>query len=165
MDERNAIQMIIRKAAANDIEGIMKLLFQINKIHADNRPDLFIANGVKYQEHDLLEIFKDPDRPVFVAVDEHGFVMGYVFGIFEITKESSCQHPVKTFYIDDLCVDVSYRGQHIGTALYKYTLDIARQMGCYRVTLHVWNFNQDAFEFYEKLGMTPLVTTMEQVVN
>ena len=44
-------------------------------------------------------------------------------------------------------------------------LDAARERGCDRVTLHAWNFNREAFGFYEKLGMTPLVTTMEQWVR
>lgn len=35
--------LIIRKANKNDINGIVKLLFEVQKVHSDVRPDLFIA--------------------------------------------------------------------------------------------------------------------------
>lgn len=32
---------MIREARANDLEGINHLLYQVNNVHADGRPDLF----------------------------------------------------------------------------------------------------------------------------
>ncbi len=45
---------------------------------------------------------------------------------------------IKTLYIDDLCVDSNARGRHIGTTLFDYVMDFAKQTGCYTVTLNVW---------------------------
>ena len=154
--------MVIRKAELRDIDGIKKLLFQVNNVHAEYRPDLFFVNGIKYRDEELARILEDPERPVYVASDETGAVLGYVFCIFEVTEETTSLHRVKTLYIDDLCVDAAYRGQQIGTVLYRFAVKLAGESGCSRVTLHAWNFNQAAFAFYEKLGMKPLVTTMEQ---
>lgn len=36
--------LIIRKANKNDINGIVKLLFEVQKVDSDVRPDLFIAS-------------------------------------------------------------------------------------------------------------------------
>ena len=104
----------------------------------------------------------DNSRPVCVAEDGNGTVLGYVFCILEETEETTSLRHVKTLYIDDLCVDSEARGRHIGTMLYEHALHMASALGCGRVTLHAWNFNREAYGFYEKLGMTPLVTTMEQ---
>ena len=82
--------------------------------------------------------------------------------ILEEGRETTSLHAVRTLYLDDLCVDESVRGRHIGRMLYERVLLAARELGCSRVTLHAWNFNESAFGFYEKLGMTPLYTTMEQ---
>ena len=154
--------MTIRRALPADLEGLKSLLHQVCQIHADGRPDLFKSGGIKYTDQELLSILPDDNRPIFVCVDDQNTVLGYAFCILEETPETTSLHPVRTLYLDDLCVDEQARGRHIGSLLYDRVLQAARDMGCNRVTLHAWNFNQDAFGFYQKLGMTPLYTTMEQ---
>ena len=153
--------MIIRRAEPGDLEGLKRLLYQVCQIHADGRPDLFRAGGIKYTDQELLDILPDDSRPVFVCA-ENDQVLGYAFCILEDTPGTTSLQPVRTLYLDDLCVEASARGRHIGTRLYERVLLAARELGCSRVTLHAWNFNEKAFGFYEKLGMTPLYTTMEQ---
>lgn len=153
--------MIIRRAEPGDLEGLKRLLYQVCQIHADGRPDLFRAGGIKYTDQELLDILPDDSRPVFVCA-KNDQVLGYAFCILEDTPGTTSLQPVRTLYLDDLCVEASARGRHIGTRLYERVLLAARELGCSRVTLHAWNFNEKAFGFYEKLGMTPLYTTMEQ---
>ncbi|MBQ6383462.1 MAG: GNAT family N-acetyltransferase [Clostridia bacterium] len=153
--------MIIRRAESGDLEGLKRLLYQVCQIHADGRPDLFRAGGIKYTDQELLDILPDDSRPVFVCA-ENDQVLGYAFCILEDTPGTTSLQPVRTLYLDDLCVEASARGRHIGTRLYERVLLAARELGCSRVTLHAWNFNEKAFGFYEKLGMTPLYTAMEQ---
>ena len=151
----------IRRAEEKDLAGIRKLLYQVNQLHADGRPDLFKSGGIKYTDDELRHILADDARPVYVFAPENQ-VLGYVFCVFEETRETPSLRPVRTLYIDDLCVDESARGQHVGQRLYGRAVQLARDSGCARITLHAWNFNQKAFGFYEKLGMKPLYTTMEQ---
>ena len=153
--------MIIRRAESGDLEGLKRLLYQVCQIHADGRPDLFRAGGIKYTDQELLDILPDDSRPVFVCA-ENDQVLGYAFCILEDTPGTTSLQPDRTLYLDDLCVEASARGRHIGTRLYERVLLAARELGCSRVTLHAWNFNEKAFGFYEKLGMTPLYTAMEQ---
>ena len=155
------MEAIIRPAVPGDLPGLKKLLYQVCQLHADGRPDLFKAGGIKYTDDELKQILRDPQRPVRVCVRED-LLLGYVFCALEETMETTSLHARRTLYIDDLCVDAAARGQGVGTRLYDEALRLAREAGCDRVTLHAWNFNQAAFHFYEKLGMTPLVTTMEQ---
>ena len=69
-----------------------------------------------------------------------------------------------TLYIDDLCVDETKRGLHVGKKLYEYLLDYARKSGCYDVTLNVWEGNDSARGFYEKMGMFVKETQMEIIL-
>lgn len=154
-------EITVRAAKDSDLSGIRNLLFQVNQIHADGRPDLFKSGGIKYTDEELLSIFQDPRRPVLVALDREQ-VLGYAFCIFEETAETTSLRPVRTLYLDDLCINESRRGEGLGRRLYDEVIRLAEAAGCDRITLHAWNFNQKAFRFYEKLGMTPLVTTMEQ---
>ena len=151
----------IRRAEERDLPGIRQLLFQVNQLHADGPPDRVNSGAIKSTDDELRLILADDSRPVWVYAPE-GEVLGYVFCVFEETRETPSLRPVRTLYIDDLCVDEAARGQHIGRLLYDRAVQAAREGGCSRVTLHAWNFNEKAFGFYEKLGMTPLYTTMEQ---
>ena len=152
----------VRRAEDRDLEAIRSLLRQVCQVHADGRPDLFKAGGIKYTDGELREILRDDSRPVYVAADGAGRVLGYVFCVLEETPETTALRPVKTLYIDDLCVDSAARGRRIGRTLYEFALAKAAESGCSRVTLHAWHLNGNAFAFYEKLGMKPLYTTLEQ---
>ena len=148
---------MIREARANDLEGINHLLYQVNNVHADGRPDLFQHGSKKYNDEELLKIINDSSRPIFVFEDDNHHILGYVFCIVQHLYENK-----KTLYIDDLCVDENCRGHHIGKQLYEYVIAYAKKHGFYHVTLNVWCLNESAMKFYESCGMTPLKIMMEQ---
>jgi ribosomal protein S18 acetylase RimI-like enzyme len=71
---------------------------------------------------------------------------------------------IKTLYIDDICVDETARGKHIGKALYEYVRDYAKSIGCNNITLNVWEGNDRAMGFYRQMGYTPRKTVMEKLL-
>lgn len=154
----------IRHAEAGDIDGIMKLLHQVNDVHADGRPDLFVHGNTKYDIERLRQIMADSKTPVFVGIDAEGHLAGYCFCIIEDHSESGHMAPVKTLYIDDLCVDEAYRGKHVGRTIYEAVTDYAKANGFYNVTLNVWCCNPNAIRFYESLGMKPMKIGMETIL-
>lgn len=156
--------MTIRRAEKSDMEGIIKLLCQVLTIHHEGRPDLFKGNVRKYTDEELEASLLDDQRPVFVAADEENRVLGYAFCKLMQQLDDNILTDIKTLYIDDLCVDESSRGQHIGRTLYEYVLDFARGQGCYNVTLNVWECNKAAKLFYEKCGLVPQKTGMEKIL-
>ena len=156
--------MYIRRAKASDADGINRLLYQVLEVHHRGRPDLFKSNVKKYTDDELLRIIEDDLRPIFCAVDEDENVLGYAFCVFQQNKNSNILTDILTLYIDDLCVDESVRGQHIGKSLYEYVLDFAGESGCYNVTLNVWTCNESARTFYEKMGLRPQKIGMETIL-
>lgn len=156
--------MIIR-AEVRHMNGINKLLNQVLMVHHNGRPDLFKANVKKYTDEELKEILKDDSRPIFVAEGEKGEVMGYAFCVFQQHIGNNILTDIKTLYIDDLCVDETLRGKHIGKGLYEYVLDYAKKEGCYNVTLNVWTCNESAMRFYEKCGLKPQKIGMEVIIE
>lgn len=155
---------MIRNATKSDISGIISLLYQVHKVHADGRPDIFIPGGIKYTEENVESILKNENTPVFVFANEENNVLGYAFCEIKETKGDTSLQDRKSLYIDDLCVDEKGRGQHIGTALYDYVVGFAKSTGCNSITLNVWEFNKSAKIFYEKRGLKPLKTVMEQIL-
>lgn len=157
-------RMIIRRAKNTDMPGINKLLEQVLMVHHNGRPDLFKSGAKKYTDEELAEIIVDDSKPIFVAVDEAGTVLGYAFCIFQQHINNNILTDVKTLYIDDLCVDEELRGQHIGKQLYEYVLAFAKEQNCYNVTLNVWACNESAMRFYEKCGLVPQKVGMEKIL-
>lgn len=127
--------MNIRRANEKDIPRLIELLGQVLQIHADIRPDIFIAGTTKYTNEELLEMIKDDTNPIYVAADEN-----------------------------DLCVDALTRGQHIGEALFEHVKSEAKRLGCYEVTLNVWAGNTSAEKFYEKMGLKTKERQMEYIL-
>lgn len=156
---------MIRRAEEKDMDGIDRLLCQVLTVHHNGRPDLFKGGVKKYTDEELKGILADEGRPVFVAVDRDGQVLGYVFCILRQYPDDNILTDIRTLYIDDLCVDEAHRGRNIGRQLYEYVLDFAKEQGCYNVTLNVWECNPGAKRFYEKCGLTPQKVGMEKILR
>lgn len=156
--------MNIRKAEEKDMSKIMDLLNQVLTVHHEGRPDLFKGNCTKYTAEELRDLIHNPETPILVATDAGDTVLGYTFCQFQQKKGDNILTDIKTLYIDDLCVDETLRGQHIGKKLYEAVLDFARENGCYNVTLNVWECNQTAKHFYEKCGLAVQKTGMEKIL-
>lgn len=156
--------MTIRRAKESDLDGINRLLCQVLTVHHEGRPDIFKGGVKKYTDEQLIAILHDEHTPVFVAVDDEEYLLGYAFCVFEQHVGHNILTDIKTLYIDDLCVDETCRFQHIGTALYDHVLAFAKESDCYNVTLNVWACNESALRFYEKRGLVPQKIGMEVIL-
>lgn len=156
--------MKVRMAQEKDIERIHSLLAQVAMVHHKGRPDLFKAGKSKYTDEELKVLLRDTSRPILAAVDENDCMQGYAFCIFQQYKDHNIMTDIKTLYIDDLCVDETMRGHHIGRMLYEAALDFAREHGCYNLTLNVWSCNENAMNFYQSCGLKPQKVGMEIIL-
>ena len=136
----------VRFAEEKDLPDIDRLLNQVNLVHHEIRPDLFNI-GRKYTDEQLEKIISDKNRPIFAAVDENDKLVGYFMTWFEQIVGDTIRTEVRTLYIDDLCVDETIRGKHIGAALYEQVKKYARENG-----------------FYAKMGFKPQFTCLEEIL-
>ena len=151
---------MIRMAKEKDIPKIEDLMSQVCLVHHNGRPDIFKI-GKKYSAEQLEELLLNNNRPILVCVDKNDEVIGYCFCIFQRHIDNSVLTDIKTLYIDDLCVDEKMRGKHIGKELYEAAVNLAKENGCYNLTLNVWSCNQSALKFYESQGLVPQKLCME----
>ncbi len=154
---------MIRFAQRRDISQIGKLLTQVNLVHYNGRPDIF-KKARKYTDEELEAILTDPDRPILVWTDETDVTRGYAFCVFQQHKNSNLLTDIKTLYIDDLCVDETLRGRHVGSELFEAVKAFAAEQECYNLTLNVWSCNPVALRFYEKCGLLPQKIGMEMIL-
>lgn len=154
---------MIRKANKNDIGSIIELLHQVNMVHHEIRPDLFKSYTTKYNEQELEALLDNDSNPIFVYDD--GEVLGHAFCQITDVKSHKLLQDAKTLYIDDICVDEKARGKHVGKALYEFVRDYAKSIGCYNMTLNVWEGNDPALSFYKNMGMKVQKTGMEEIIK
>ncbi|MBQ6504737.1 MAG: GNAT family N-acetyltransferase [Flexilinea sp.] len=157
--------MNIRTAEEKDIDRILDLLSQVLEIHAAIRPDYFKPGTTKYSREELNTMLKDDNRLIYVAADENDSVMGYAFCEIRDQKHRDNLVPFRSVYIDDLCVDKKLRGKHIGQELFNHVRQKAKELGCYEISLNVWEGNDNARRFYENIGFKPRSTTMEFILG
>lgn len=155
---------MIRRAKVEDIPSINNLLTQVLHIHHIGRPDIFKGSGQKYTDKELEELIEKTEDPIFIYEDNNGNVLGHCFCQTIDREEKPNAYAYKTLYIDDLCIEESARGQHVGKALYDFTKNFAKENGYYNVTLHAWECNPKAVGFYKHLGMQIQQYTMEEVL-
>lgn len=153
---------MVRKAEKRDIKGLTELLYQVDAVHHGLRPDLFKGNTPKYNEQELEAIIDNDNTPIFVYDD--GKVRGHAFCVINEVHNHRLLQDIKTLYIDDICVDESSRGKHIGQSLYEFVQEYAKSIGCNNITLNVWEGNDTALAFYKKMGMHVQKTGMETIL-
>lgn len=159
LQESTQVNHAVRRAKTEDIPAIISLLHQVNMVHHRLRPDLFKPHTTKYDEQEVAALIADNLTPVFVY--DEGGVLGYAMcQIHEVLGDRLLQDG-KTLYIDDICVDESARGRHVGKALFDFVSDYARSAGCSSLTLNVWAGNDAAMAFYRSMGMQVQKTGME----
>ena len=152
--------MTIRLACEQDIPDLLRLLYQVGEVHHRIRPDLFRPGAVKYTEAELKQLLLDKNSPIFVLT-EGDALLAYCFCQLRDHRGSTVMTDRLELYIDDLCVEESCRGRGLARALYRGVCLWAKSIGCGFVTLNVWQGNDNAQRFYEKMGMRPRSITME----
>ena len=58
----------------------------------------------------------------------------------------------RVFYIEDVFIDESKRGEGIGSALFAEAKRLAAELGCARLEWKCLDWNKSAQSFYEKIG-------------
>lgn len=97
-----------------DIPRLQELFAQILIVHHQARPDVLKVKGSKFTDKELEGVIGDANKPVFVYEDEAGTILCHLFLIIkEVSENDGPQKPIKTLFIDDLCVEEKARGQKL----------------------------------------------------
>ena len=154
----------VRRAEERDIPRILTLLSQVLELHAKIRPDIFIPGTTKYSAEELTAILRDEQTPVYAAAGGDDLLIGYAFCQVRTQPFTSTMVPFTSLYIDDLCVDEAFRGKQVGKLLLEHVRAEANRLGCYEITLNVWEGNDSARGFYEAMGFGVKETQMEMIL-
>ena len=147
----------VRIAVAGDYEAVAKIMYQVQKLHVDWRPDIYQDNPYFFDE-DYYSFFLDKGS-MYVAETE-GKVVG-VLGIDRRHIENPAQVTRDVIFIDSMAVDAEYRGKGIGHLFFDKVKAIKEEEGLDGIELQVNARNAAAREMYRKCGFTEKSINME----
>jgi GNAT superfamily N-acetyltransferase len=154
------MEFTIRRASLADYDGLCALFTEGDALHAEALPHIFRPAGgpARSQEH-INGIVLAPGSVVFVA--ESG---GRVIGMAHVHMRMAADYPIivpRTYaHVDTLGVAEGYRRRGVGRALMKQAEQWALSHGAAEIELNVWEFNENAIEFYKNLGYETSRRTM-----
>ena len=154
----------IREARPQDLEGVYTVFNLTNTLHCQVHPEIFQEavdpNDVKDY---ILAGIQEENAAVFLA-EENARIIGVILAVMCQTPDISILVKRSYVSVENLVVVEAYRQQGIGQALMEQIHLWAQARGIKEIELTVWNFNQGAAAFYEKLGYRMLHHRMRKVL-
>ena len=142
----------IRPALAEDYEGLCQVFAEVDALHREALPHVFrAADGPARSREYISGLLADENAALFVA-ESVGEITGFVFAFLRQAPDTPLHVPRRYAMIDTLAVKEKCRRAGLGRALMERAEQWGRDHGASEVDLSVWEFNQEAIAFYERLG-------------
>ncbi len=131
------VEITIRQSKEEDYEQILALIKAFS---------IFQKTPEKVTV--TLEQMKE-DKAIFqcLVAEDKGMIIAFASFFFAYYSWSG-----KGIYVDDLYVKAEYRKKNIGTRLLNRVIELAKEHQCKSVRWLVSRWNEDAIQFYQKMG-------------
>lgn len=137
------MEIEIREANTNDIEnGLLEVFIDGYRYHQNGRPDIFKDLSDEELKQDLIKNFESLTT---IVLTENNEIVGYL--AYRIKERH-----VKKLDVDQLVISKDSRNKGYGKMLMNETKNIAKKLGCARIELNCWLFNEKALAMYEHIG-------------
>jgi ribosomal protein S18 acetylase RimI-like enzyme len=155
----------IRRAGSESIDALEELWVSLSRHHAAVAPELAEVFGRPRSERDSWAVRRalyeewlaEPGGFVLIA-ESDSLPVGYAV-ITTRGPEESWATGDRVAELQTLAVLPDHRGEGIGTKLVQGMHEELARLGVGHFTVSVIASNADAVRFYERLGLTPFLTT------
>jgi ribosomal protein S18 acetylase RimI-like enzyme len=145
--------MRIELATSEDRDTFIELNRAVQDLHAAAHPEIFKPSSeVVLPSSWFADLVEQNTVWVWLARDEHGRGVGYLYAEHKERPESVFQRAMHVLYIHHIAVRPDARGRGIGTALMQHARVVANKRGIRRIELDVWSFNLHARRLFAALG-------------
>jgi len=134
--------VLIRKAAKQDVPILLSLLYELGRPKPKNDSDVddFRKMVKKY--------LSDSDKEILVAEHEDIEIVGMV----SIALLPRLNQKNFEMYIPELVVSEKHRNSGIGDKLINACIELAKEKKCHRIRLESGNLRTESHVFYKKRG-------------
>lgn len=160
-----SIKVSVRKATAEDYNALCELFDEVDALHRDNLPHIFRKpEGPVREQGYYLGLLADEGTGLFVA-EAGKKLIGFVHAVVRDVPAIPLYVPRRCVYVDNLGVKSGFQGHEIGRLLMDTVHEWAITKGATVSELTVYEFNQNAIAFYERLGYETVRREMSKPLN
>jgi N-acetylglutamate synthase-like GNAT family acetyltransferase len=134
--------MQLREAKIEDIPELCELLNYLFEQEKEFKPNTEI------QSNGLRRIITQSAVGVIIIAIDSNKVIGMVNLLYTVSTALGSRVAI----LEDMIVSPKFRGKGVGSKLMNYSLDLANQKGCKRITLLTDYNNDGAHRFYQQHG-------------
>ncbi len=146
------MEISVRKATADDYNSVCELFDEIDALHRDNLPHIFQKPDGTVREQDYF-LGLSADENVALLVAETGKdLVGFVHAMVRDTPAIPVFVPRRYAIVDGIVVKSGFQNHGIGRILMEKMQEWALTKGATSIELNVYEFNETAISFYERLG-------------
>ncbi len=155
----------VRKATPNDYNTLCGLFDEMDALHRNNLPHLFQKPGGSVREQEYYSgLIADENAGLFVA-ETDGKLVGFVHAIVRDTPAFPVFVPRRYAVVDGIVVKSEFQNRGTGRILMDKMQEWAITKGAASIELNVYEFNETAISFYEKLGYQTFSRKMGKELN
>jgi ribosomal protein S18 acetylase RimI-like enzyme len=145
------VDVLVREVTENDFKEISALQYEIDSYHSQALPQIFKAVKDARSREMLAKDIADENIAMFVA-ERAGKVIGLVHAFIEEAPDFPVMVKRRYVSVIEIIVKEEFRGAHVGLELMNKVEHWALDNGISTIELNIWDFNEPALAFYEKLG-------------
>lgn len=144
--------MNIYKAISTDAARLSSLSVDVQRLHAENHPNIFkMPQNKDFAVSFFEEMLADPAVTIFIAEEDESPVGCVLCRLIE-RPENPFTFATRYLHIDQISVRPEARGQGVGASLMQRAAMLAQELDVRRIQLDSWDFNIKAHIFFERLG-------------
>jgi ribosomal protein S18 acetylase RimI-like enzyme len=146
------MEISVRKATADDYNSVCELFNEIDALHRDNLPHIFQKPSGAAREQDYYSGLIADENVALLVAEAGGKLVGFVHAIIRDTPAIPIFIPRRYAIVDGIVVKSGFQNRGIGRILMDKMQEWAIANGATSIELNVYEFNQSAISFYERLG-------------
>ncbi len=150
------MEILIRPATIQDYPELCAIIAGVDTLHRRHLPNLFQEpDGPTRDRGYIQSLLADESVALFVAQAQDD-VVGLVHVLVREAPPIPILVPRRYAVVDNLVVRPGFRRQGIGRALMNRAERWARERGAQTIELNVYEFNQEAIDFYRQMDYETL---------
>ena len=159
------MEISVRKATTDDYNSLCELFDEIDALHRDKLPHIFQKPSGAAREQDYYSgLIVDENVALWVAeVGEK--LVGFVHAIVRDTPAMPVFVPRRYAIVDSVVVKSGFQNHGIGKILMDKMQEWAIAKGATSIELNVYEFNETAITFYERLGYQTFSRKMSKEIK
>jgi diamine N-acetyltransferase len=157
--DEEKVEIFFTTATMADYEQINEIVKEGQDEHAKHLPKIFAKTNTPMPMDYFQHLLHDQNSEILIAKIKEQIV---AFAVLELKKTPPFDSLVpRTYaYVSDFGVKELFQNKGIGTELFSACVRWAKERGASSLELNVWEFNEKAISFYERLGMKTLSRKM-----